>query len=435
MSFLKSFYQKYNQTLFGVLIVFLFVIDVLYLTIYRDTFVSPMVSFLSGTLMCIFAVFAFDRQKVEDFTLEKHDISILRVLALIVPMIIGIHINSDMLGDIIQQYAVDHKYSDILPALQEIYIKRFLNGENVYEVYEKFGNPLYPNYLPLQWLPYVIAHFLGIDYRWLAFGIFIFALLIWNIRLLRKPISALEIFIKSALPFGVLYLLIIHRKMSFATSVELTIVGFYLICAYTLFKKSNITRSVGILLPLLSRFSFLFWLAFYAVATFITDRKNALQIIKWTTLGVVLIYLLPFFIREPNAFFDGLNYYDKASYFEWHTRHWQKEGAYPYHLNNGVSFSVYFYEYVDGEVEDKLGMAQLFHKIMAFVAALIVGLFYWWRKDKSDLRLIALVGLKFCITWFYAFLYLPFFYLYFLPIFLSMIILYELNIFQIQKSD
>ena len=435
MDFLKIFYQKYGQSILGVLILILVIVDVLYLTIWRDTFVSPMVSFVSGTLICVFALLVFDNRKVEDFTLKKHKINIIRVLCLLVPMIIGVYITSDMLSEIIVKYPSDHKYSDILPALHEIYIKRFLNGENVYAVYEKFGNPLYPNYLPFQWMPYLAAHGIGIDFRWLAYGIFIFALLIWNIRLLRKPIYGLELFIKSALPFGIMYLLIIHRKMSFATSVELTIVGFYLIFAYTLFKKSNITRSIGILLPLLSRFSFLFWLVFYAIATFITDRKNALQIAKWTTLGVVLIYILPFFLREPNAFFDGVNYYNKASYFEWHTRHWQKEGAYPYHLNNGVSFSVYFYEYVDGEVEDKLGTAQLFHKIMGLASALLMGLFFWWRKGKSDLRLVSLVGLKFCIGWFYAFLYLPFFYLYFLPIFLSMIILYECNIFQYQKTD
>lgn len=284
----------------------------------------------------------------------------------------------------------------------------------------------------MQWLPYLAAHGLGIDYRWIAYAIFIFALGLWYIRLLKKPIHWLEIFIKVALPFFALYPLLIHRKSSFGCSVELTIVGYYLILAYTLFKKSTVTRSIGILLPLLSRFSFLFWLVFYAISSFLTERQNAIKIIKWTTIGVVLIYILSFFLRQPTAFFDGLGYYEKASFFEWHTRHWQAEGDYPFHLKNGVSFSVYFYEYANGILEERFHLATVFHKVMAILSALLIGLFFWKRKG-SDLRLTALVGLKLCITWFYTFLYLPFFYLYLLPVFLSFAIIFEMNVFQIGK--
>ena len=429
----NSFYQKHGTSILAVFAIALTALDVLYLTIYRDVFISPMVSFLSGTFICVFALVAFDRKRVEDFTLGKYQLSILRILAIIIPLAIGIYITAPMLSELITKYPVDHKYSDILPALQNIYIDRFIHGENVYEVYEKFGNPLYPNYLPMQWLPYLVAHGLGIDYRWIAYAIFIFALVLWAVRLLKKPIHWLEILLKVALPFLALYPLLIYRKSSFGSSVELTIVGYYLILAYTLFKKSTITRSVGILLPLLSRFSFLFWLVFYAISSFLTERQNAIKIIKWTTIGVVLLYVLPFFLREPNAFFDGLGYYKKASLFEWHTRHWQTPGDYPFHLKNGVSFSVYFYEYIDGTLEERFYLATLFHKIMSISAALLISLFFWKRKG-SDLRLTALVGLKLCITWFYAFLSLPFFYLYLLPVFLSFVIIFEMNIFSISRK-
>lgn len=435
MNYVKSIFQKYGYSILAVFCILLFALDVLYLTILRDMFISPLVSFLSGTLLCVLALIIFGKRKVEDFTLEKHRISIMRILAIVLPLIIGVWITSNLLADIIVQFAIEPFFSDIIPAIQNIYIERLLTGENVYEPYEGFGNPLYPNYLPMQWLPFLIPYGLNIDFRWFAFGVFIITLVLWNVRLLKKPIHWIELFLKSSSPFLVLYLLLTHRKASFGSSVELMIVGYYLFLALTLFKKSTIVRSIGILLPLLSRFAFLFWLVFYAITSFFTERKNALQIIKWSTFAILLIYVLPFFTRQPTAFFDGLAYYEKASFGEWHPKNWQSPDDYPYHLKNGVSFSIYFYEYIDGSVEERFETARLFHKIMSVLSAVLIGLFFWWRRKCNDFRLTALVGLKLCITWFYAFLYLPFFYLYFLPIFLSLPIIFELNIWTIKRKN
>lgn len=426
---IKLFFQHNRITLLAVLVIILTAFDVLYMTIYQDIFISPMVNFLSGTLICLFALMAFDKQTVENFTLAKPHLSFIRILAVMLPLIIGLYVVAPILAEIIVTFELSPGQSDVIPALQEIYVKRFLNGENVYAPFTGFGYTIYVNYLPTQWLPYLIAHGLNMDYRWLAFIIFVLSLLFWVFRLLKKPVHWLELTLKTALPFGALYFFLNHRQSSFGYSVELTIVGYYLILAYTLFQKSTVTRSIGILLPLLSRFSFLFWLMFYGVSSFLTERQNALKIIKWTTLGVVLIYVLPFFIRQPTAFFDGLKYYSKASFGEWSPKYWQEPNDYPFHLKNGASFSVYFYEYMGGELKERFDMATLFHKIMSISAALLIGLFFWWRKE-SDLKLTALVGLKLCVTWFYAFFYLPFFYLYFLPVFLSFPIIFELNIFQ-----
>lgn len=433
MNALKRFFKKHYKTMLTILVFLLVIIEVAYITKYQLIYVSPLVWFLAGTAVALIGLLLFNKQKLTETTAPKINYSIPRLLAIGLPFFVGIGSTVSILVPIFEAFPIHFSHSDVIPALQEIYVDRFLKGENVYTPFKGFGYTIYPNYLPMQWLPYLISENLKFDYRWLAYGIFIFSILLWNIRLLRKNIHWLELAVKSTIPFLILYCFLIYRKSAFGHSVELTIVGFYLLLSLSIFTKSTFLRAVGILLPLLSRFAFLFWLVFYAIVTFIKDKKSAIKITAWTIVGVLLIYVFPFFIKAPTAFTDGLAYYNRASLTEWSTRWWQEPGDKPFHLIQGAGFAIYFNDFLDGETKEKLELAKIFHKIFSIFPVLLIGFIFWKRKEK-EVKLFALGGLKICVLWFYAFFQLPFFYLFLVPTFLSLPILYELNIYNYWKK-
>ena len=80
---------------------------------------------------------------------------------------------------------VDLRYSDVIPILQT-YVARFRSGEVVYRYLTNLPYPLFPNHLPWQWLPYVPADVLGVDYRWWSLGLLLLlgfgAYQLWLVR-------------------------------------------------------------------------------------------------------------------------------------------------------------------------------------------------------------------------------------------------------------
>ena len=68
--------------------------------------------------------------------------------------------------------ATDLTISDIIPQII-VLTKRLLSGQQPYSTIHFSGYDLYPTYLPLQWLPYTLADWTYIDYRWIP------ALFLW----------------------------------------------------------------------------------------------------------------------------------------------------------------------------------------------------------------------------------------------------------------
>lgn len=71
---------------------------------------------------------------------------------------------------------IDISKSDILPLLKEVYYKRLVSGEFVYN--RDYGYDYVdwvPNYLPMHWLPFVPAFYLGFDPRYIPLFFFLAA--------------------------------------------------------------------------------------------------------------------------------------------------------------------------------------------------------------------------------------------------------------------
>ncbi|MCB9283946.1 MAG: hypothetical protein H6563_07735 [Lewinellaceae bacterium] len=329
---------------------------------------------------------------------------------------------------VFDEFPIDPNQSDVIPSMQ-YYVQRFLRGETVYAPMPFSTWTIQPPYLTMTWLPYTIPELLKIDYRWLALGAFygIFGIYVGRLVVLRRSLP--EIVLKTVLPFGMLWLLIVYDRYIFGHSVELTIVAFYLFLALTLFHKRPWFMAVGIVICLLSRYAFTFWLPAYLVMLWIGKGfKPAFATGLYTLLGVLLLYILPFWIKDPGILKRGLDYYEQTAIGQWQTQPWQEPGARPFHLDQGLSFAILFYDFGNGTAQDRLAAnrtAQLWVCLLAAVG-LAFG-YYFWKKRGLDSRLYALGSLKAYLTIFYAFLHVPFSYLFMVPLFLTVAVVYEVR--------
>lgn len=328
---------------------------------------------------------------------------------------------------IFQEIPIDPNWSDIVPSL-ELYVERFLAGEKVYRPMYFPRWTVLPTYLPVMWLPYVPAELLNFDYRWTAYGLFSVAIAAWLWRMYRFGLGSGPLIVAAALPYLALFWMTnATRSEIFGMAVELMPVGLYLFLALALMTHSSWKWALAILLCLLSRYAFSFWLPlFFLILWWEESFRKSFRTGLLVLLGVGLLYVLPFLSRDWSILQDGLAYYKTTAEGQWRPQTFQDPSHKPHHLDQGFSFAIYFYDFVEGPVEERLAANRKAHLLASLVAAGLLLLGYFLLRRHLDWRLYLLVGLKLYLSIFYGFFYVPFSYLYWLPLFLGLPIIYNI---------
>ncbi|MBL7775518.1 MAG: hypothetical protein JNK89_05915 [Saprospiraceae bacterium] len=335
---------------------------------------------------------------------------------------------------VFQRFPIDAKASDIVPSLQ-MYVQRFLAGEPVYQPLPFEGYQIDPTYFPMMWAPFSFSEILKIDYRWTAYAVFLIPIILYSIRLVKSNTPVFESAIKTLIPFVFLYDIAQNASGTLGLAVELLPVGFYLLLTLTIFHKNRYLMALGILLCLLSRYAFTFWLPLYLLIYWVENGfKNVFKVSLSLLAGVLLLYVLPFLSKDWTSLSKGLHSYSNTATAQWQTQAWQAPGAIPHHLSNGLSFAIYFYEYKPYELADRLLFNKKVHLAACISTAFLLGLgYFFFRKKGLNTRMYLLIGLKFYLLVFYGFFYVPFSYLFQLPLFLSIAILYHIPLTQRQE--
>ena len=324
----------------------------------------------------------------------------------------------------------DGTNSDVIPSLI-LYVRRFLSGEYPYQPLEFAGWTVLPTYFPMMWLPYCFSEIMEIDYRWTAYLVFLIPLFIYQYRLTRQDLSLAELGVKAAFPFLVLYVFMSYIDHSFGYGVELMPIGLYFFLTLVLDKKSPWLIAIPIVFVLLSRYAFTFWLPVFLLTIWI--EKGFFKVFKislWVLAGVLMLYVIPFLSKDWEVLTNGLKYYATTAESVWVPAPWQDASEKPTLMTNGMSHAIYFYDFVEGVPKEKLGVNRLFHLSVCLIAALLLFLGYWKNRKKGlNIPLYFLIGLKFYILIFYSFFYVPFRYLYQLPVLLTIPILYHIPLF------
>lgn len=316
--------------------------------------------------------------------------------------------------------------SDIIPTI-EILVKRQQSGIFPYNIISDWGYSFQPTYMPLTWMPFHLAEFMLIDYRYIVFA----SWLILCYALFRKFL------VTNNSTFGQLFLLIVlqaifwlflfYGDLTFVRTVELMIAAYYCFFLLSLEKKNVWLIGLSLVVCLLSRYSLAVWLPFFFLLS-IKDLGSK-QTMKWVALvvaGIVLLYLVPFLSTDFGMFFRGLKAYASAAAGEWKGQSWQAVSDKPFQLFRGTGLAAYFYDHSQGSIEQKIDLYKSIHLIsVILITALLCGWFFIaGRKQQFYMPLIASASLKIYFSFFYGLIMIPYVYLFIVPVITSFIVLY-----------
>ncbi len=411
-----------NKTIlqFVILIVLLF-FELGFITFFRGKagiYLSPILhTLISLGIAIIFLQISLSKSTVRSRLKNRRK---LHYLVSLILMLTGIILVFLFYSQLIKQEKPDYRISDIIPTV-DILSKRFLMHENVYDVIKDFGYELPPTYLTLQWFPFVISSFSGIDHRWVSLGIWLLSIVIINLIYLKKNAHLWTIILSSTLPFILILILMKELPGSFQRTIEIMVAGYYLLFALSIEYGNKFFRSAGLILTLLSRYATVFFAPLYFGILLIARKsKEAWWLLAGSIILVALLYFLPFGIKNQKAIINGYQYYTRAALDEWKPKSWQKPEDKPFHLFRGVGFAAYFYELAPGKLENKLALLKKVHLSVLIFSVFVLLLVYKFFKEKYTCSNYLLFSLKVYLTVFYALIQVPYTYLFFVPLFLSM---------------
>ena len=391
---------------------------------------SPMVLLGSGLITGIgFLIFFYGKPVYRNdgkINLATRQLQYQKIIPALLILIFGIQYCGKLLGEQVENFPIDFynpEGSDVIPQIG-IMIDRFLKGVFPYQMISEwtFTHSLYPTYLPMTWMPFIIPDILHLDYRWFAFGVLCLGI-IW---LLAKVVSwnpnYLVLLILGAIPFFFLNALQHYDdEGTFRYSIETLISGYYLMLAMSLLSTSNLLRGVVLLLCLLSRYSVVLWVPLFLLVLFFKEKKkNIISILGIIAAGFILFYFIPFFSQDTSIFMRGYDYHSDGAIQAWKLMPWQEAGEMPFRLYKGLGFSWLYYENYAGDLVDKVDAYRFLHLVLSTSCIAVLSLLFFKIKDKIDYRIFLLGSLKIYMVIFYNFIQIPFGYLFMVSIFISL---------------
>ncbi|PHN03742.1 hypothetical protein [Flavilitoribacter nigricans] len=395
-----------------------------------DAYTSSFLMLLSGLAVGFAFLYLFYGKKYALPSLSPGGRPGWQKILLSATFLIGFVIAAILIQKEFDQFVIEDFYtvtdgSDVIPQIG-ILVDRFLSGEFPYRwIYADdwgFNHHLFPTYLPLTWMPFIIPDLLGLDYRWFAFFVLAASFAACSYYFVRRSTDLLSALFLTALPFIFLIALIVwdHEGM-FSYAVETQVVGFYLFLSLALMSRSNWLRAVSMLLCLLSRYALVLWIPLFLVVVLIREpRKNAFLIAGLLGLGVAIIYGLPFLSQDWTIFQQGYDYHTTAAFASWELQPWQQPDERPFALYKGLGFGWWFYEHLSGTLVEKVNAYRQFHAAVSLGIVLLSGVFFWLKKEEMDYRIFLLGSFKIYLVIFYNFIQIPFGYIYMVPIILSL---------------
>ncbi len=315
------------------------------------------------------------------------------------------------------------EHSDIIPTIA-VAVRRLLAGEAPYKTIVMNGGPQPLTYMPMQWLPYVVAELLRFDYRWVAAGIFYAASLatVWSCS--RR--SAARAFAVATMTLYLVWMLLNHNTGIIDSTVELMIAGYYMLLVMGIGGKNPWLSGAAIALCLLSRYSLVLWLPLWAFVEWMyADRKNLYRSALVIALLVAGIYVLPFLSRDWSTLGKGYTYYTEAAMGEW-----DNDGV-PFQLNQGLGFARRFYlSNPAHSVAERLHLLQRVHLWVCAGSIALMSLAYTRLKKKLHPRIFLMVSFKIYLSLFLAFIQVPYAYLMITAVAVSIATFAELSSWQ-----
>ncbi|MCB0836356.1 MAG: hypothetical protein KDD99_06780 [Bacteroidetes bacterium] len=325
---------------------------------------------------------------------------------------------------VLTTYPIDIYKSDIIPTIQ-VCVNRFLAGEPVYTPIDEFHYDHFPNYMPLKWLPFVIAEWFGFEYRWIPLVIGLIGIGFYQVNLLKQNHHLVLAILLAVAPFLLLLYYYLNMPWNMAYTVELMDLGFHLVMFVAILNGGFLFRGISIVIVLLSRYSIVLWLPVFFLGLFF--KENKMKTVKTALvvfIGIAGLYIIPFLSTDWTSFSQGQQAYLLAAQGSWNVSQQDQEKGeiVPHVMRDQIGIASYFYLFVEGEKLEKINALKKTHIAVSVFTVLLIGFIFWKWGSSLPPGYYFLYSLKIYLAIFYAFIQVPFFYLFITPLFLSLFI-------------
>lgn len=314
-------------------------------------------------------------------------------------------------------FALKEEVSDIMPMIRTLN-ERLLSGEYPYKMVNKWGYDFFPTFLPAHWAPFSISFIFHFDMRWVSS--FAWAIVVMIIAAYHfsgsARISAWKWFLPGLL-FLVPALYVIYDPISLGVSAELLITAYYLLLILAIWTRNLTLLAIATVLCLLSRYSLVLFAPVLVLILYQQyGKKELLRYILIVLGGILAFYVIPFMWKDPLIFYKSYHYYSTSSISEWHGQPWQEPGSKPYTLFRGIGLASLVYDYGGGTLDYRIVLDRMLHLGFLLGTSVLLCLQFWLMRHKIRTpELFTLGAFKIYLTVFYAWIQIPYSYLYIMP--------------------
>jgi hypothetical protein len=361
---------------------------------------SSLLYFFSGLAICLLPLLSARSQKTE----IKKKLFFTSILPYIMGaffcFIIGYHLN--LLIEFYKHNPIDKRWEDMLPAIQ-VGCRRFLTGQKIYAPTPEMWPDTVFQYLPTMWMPFLPAEFFSFDYRWATFFMQSLGLCVAFVPLVRaKEIPLLPALIGGVGIFLFINFFLVKNSNYWILTEEGVVTGFYLLLACALLKNNYWLIGLCITGCTLSRYSLVFWIPTYFVYAFLSlPRKSFVILCLSYGLSMSLLFVFPFFIKDPAYFF-----HIPATYTRFIDSFWANG-----HLEEHQYFNVGFYKFFTSKTAHSMN---IWAALTSFISPIILLMFLRRLKGKIAIneKYIPFATFKLSLIFFFSYIAMPYQYVF-----------------------
>ena len=181
--------------------------------------------------------------------------------------------------------SLDFTHADMLPVIK-IMCQRWISASGVYTLIPEIWGGVMPVYLPAMWIPFVPAILFDFDLRWITYGMLLISILVMLLSH-RTFLGTLMTFILIGLWFD--YVLNV-RNETLVLAEEGVVYAYYIGLVISLYKKNVMATGILVALCMLSRYG----IAFYSIALLLYYLKwdDKSKLVKYAVSATTTVVLL-----------------------------------------------------------------------------------------------------------------------------------------------
>ncbi|HSY76765.1 MAG TPA: hypothetical protein VK890_07910, partial [Bacteroidia bacterium] len=301
--------------------------------------------FISGLCICVASlIFAVKvPPKIADVQLPENALyRWLKILIAAIFLIFIIVLLVQFGNSTFPDHPISYEYADMLPLLRAA-CERWIHGVHVYSpVKEVWGGENIP-YLPAMWMPFAPSLIMQVDMRWTCLVLTAISIAIILVSLTRLRYHNLY-FLAPVFLLGAFMIVKFYTREDisvFVYSEEAIPAFFYTLLFIALMYENDWLIGVALALCTLSRFSLIPFMPFFFLWLLINKQfKRAIKTGLVFGILVLVIFVIPFFVEQPQFFLDIPNNYLKGAENFWDSNDYTLHGK----SNLGLAY-VFGYDY------------------------------------------------------------------------------------------